>query len=99
MYAHELITSPVKVSTKWRFVSQFLAYVLVMIDFLADTLYFMWVGFGLTWKLGIAIQGGCMNIKEEIREDVAVLKVTGALMSGPEVSPFQDHIKKLVRMG
>jgi hypothetical protein len=40
-----------------------------------------------------------MNIKEEIREDVAVLKVTGALMSGPEVSPFQDHIKKLVRMG
>jgi anti-sigma B factor antagonist len=43
--------------------------------------------------------GGCMNIKEEIREDVAVLTVTGALMSGPEVAPFQEHIKKLIRDG
>ena len=40
-----------------------------------------------------------MNIKEEIREDVAILSVTGALMSGPEVAPFQDHIKRLVKDG
>ena len=40
-----------------------------------------------------------MNIKEEIRENVAVLSVTGNLMSGPEVSPFQDHCKRLVKDG
>lgn len=40
-----------------------------------------------------------MKISEEIRGDVAVLTVTGALMSGPEVAPFQDHIKKLIRDG
>ena len=55
----------------------------------------------MAWRenLGIVTYGGCMNIKEEIREDVAVLLVTGALMSGPEVAPFQEHIKKLVRDG
>ena len=40
-----------------------------------------------------------MNIKEEIRDNVAVLTVTGALMSGPEVGPFQDHVKRLVKDG
>ena len=40
-----------------------------------------------------------MKITEEIRGNVAVLTVTGALMSGPEVAPFQDHIKRLVRDG
>ena len=40
-----------------------------------------------------------MNIKEEIRGDVAVLTVSGSLMSGPEVGPFHDHIKKLVNDG
>jgi hypothetical protein len=36
-----------------------------------------------------------MNIKEEIRGDVAVLTVSGTLMSGPEVGLFHEHIKKL----
>ncbi len=40
-----------------------------------------------------------MRIKEEIREDVAVLTLSGALMSGPEVAPFQDHVKRLVKDG
>ena len=40
-----------------------------------------------------------MKIKEEIRGDVAVLTVSGTLMSGPEVGPFHDHIKKLVADG
>ena len=40
-----------------------------------------------------------MRIDEEIREDVAVLKVSGALMSGPDVAPFHDHIKRLVKDG
>lgn len=40
-----------------------------------------------------------MTIKEEIRGDVAVLTLTGTLMSGPEVSPFHDHIKRLVQDG
>ncbi len=40
-----------------------------------------------------------MKISEVIRGDVAVLTVTGALMSGPEVAPFQDHIKRLVKDG
>ncbi len=38
-----------------------------------------------------------MTIKEEIRGDVAVLEVRGALMSGPEVAPFHDHIKRLTK--
>ena len=37
----------------------------------------------------------CMRISEKIRGDVAVLTLSGELMSGPEVAPFQDHIKKL----
>ncbi|MDA0746885.1 MAG: STAS domain-containing protein [bacterium] len=40
-----------------------------------------------------------MKISEEIRDDVAVLTTTGALMSGPEVADFHDHIKKLVQDG
>ena len=40
-----------------------------------------------------------MRINEEIREDVAVLTIAGALMSGPDVSEFHDHIKKLSRDG
>jgi len=40
-----------------------------------------------------------MNIKEEIREDIAVLTVTGALMSGPDVAAFHDHIKRMVKDG
>jgi anti-sigma B factor antagonist len=40
-----------------------------------------------------------MKITEDIREDVAVLTVTGALMSGPEVAGFHDHIKKLIKDG
>lgn len=40
-----------------------------------------------------------MKIAEEIREDVAVLSVSGALMSGPEVSEFHEHIKRLVKDG
>ena len=37
-----------------------------------------------------------MRIDEEIRKDVAILKMGGALMSGPDVAPFHDHVKKLV---
>ena len=40
-----------------------------------------------------------MQIKEDIRGDVAVLTVKGALMSGPEVSGFHDHIKRLLKDG
>lgn len=40
-----------------------------------------------------------MNIAEEIRDDVAVLTVTGELMSGPEVASFHDHVKKLANTG
>jgi|GEM_PF-7105350 hypothetical protein len=40
-----------------------------------------------------------MNIKEEIKEDIAILTVTGDLMSGPDVLPFHTHIKKLVTDG
>jgi len=40
-----------------------------------------------------------MKVKEDIREDVAVLTVTGALMSGPDVAEFHDHIKRLVKDG
>ncbi len=37
-----------------------------------------------------------MTIKEEIKDDIAILTLTGDLMDGPEVSPFHAHIKKLV---
>ena len=40
-----------------------------------------------------------MRISEKIRGDVVVLTLSGELMSGPEVAPFQDHIKKLVNEG
>jgi len=40
-----------------------------------------------------------MKIREEIQIDVAVLTVSGPLMSGPDVSPFHDHIKKLALDG
>ena len=39
-----------------------------------------------------------MRIDEEIRDDVAVLRVSGALMSGPDVAPFHDHIKWLIKV-
>jgi len=37
-----------------------------------------------------------MRIKETIRNDVVILTITGNLMSGPDVAPFHDHIKRLV---
>jgi anti-sigma B factor antagonist len=40
-----------------------------------------------------------LKIDENVREDVAVLSVSGALMSGPEVSEFHEHIKRLVKDG
>ena len=40
-----------------------------------------------------------MKINEEIRDDVAILSVTGALMSGPEVADFHEHVKRLVQDG
>ena len=40
-----------------------------------------------------------MKIDEEIRDNVAILSVSGALMSGPEVSEFHEHIKRLVKDG
>ncbi len=42
---------------------------------------------------------GTMRIREDVRKDVAVLTVTGTLMSGPEVAPFHDHVKQLVERG
>jgi len=36
-----------------------------------------------------------MKIQEKIQIDVAILTVSGSLMSGPDVSPFHDHIRKL----
>lgn len=40
-----------------------------------------------------------MKISEKMRGSVAVLTLSGELMSGPEVAPFQDHIKKLASDG
>ena len=40
-----------------------------------------------------------MKIDEDIQGDVALLSVSGALMSGPEVSEFHEHIKRLVKDG
>ena len=37
-----------------------------------------------------------MKIREEIRDNVAVLTLSGNLMSGPEVAPFHDYIKRLI---
>ncbi len=40
-----------------------------------------------------------MTIKEESRNDVVVLALSGTLMSGPEVTPLHDRIKQLVEGG
>ena len=40
-----------------------------------------------------------MKIDEDIQGDVALLSVSGALMSGPEVSEFHEHVKRLVKDG
>ena len=40
-----------------------------------------------------------MKIKEQIRDDVVVLTISGPLMGGPEVAPFHDYVKKLVANG
>ena len=40
-----------------------------------------------------------MKIREEIRDNVAVLTLSGNLMSGPEVAPFHDYIKRLMLDG
>lgn len=40
-----------------------------------------------------------MKINEEMRDGVAVLTVSGALMSGPEVASFHEHIKTLAENG
>lgn len=40
-----------------------------------------------------------MNIKENVQGDVAVLRLTGTMMHGPEVAPFHDRIKALVEKG
>jgi anti-sigma B factor antagonist len=40
-----------------------------------------------------------MIIKEEIRLDVAVLKISGDLMDGPDVAKFRDHIRHLIKDG
>ena len=42
---------------------------------------------------------GGLKIDEEIRNGVAILSVSGALMSGPEVSEVHEHIKRLVKDG
>jgi anti-sigma B factor antagonist len=41
-------------------------------------------------------EGQAMTISEEIRGDVAVLVLRGNLLSGPDVTPFHDHIKELL---
>ena len=40
-----------------------------------------------------------MTIKEELRDDIAVLRITGQLMSGPEVQPFHQHIQRMILDG
>ena len=40
-----------------------------------------------------------MKIREDIKNEVAILTLSGSLMSGPDVSPFHDHIKKLALDG
>ena len=40
-----------------------------------------------------------MNLKEEIKDDIAIITLTGELMDGPDVMPFHDHIKQLVASG
>ena len=40
-----------------------------------------------------------MNLKEEIKDGIAIITLTGELMDGPDVLPFHDHIKQLVASG
>ena len=40
-----------------------------------------------------------MKIDETIQGKVAILTIHGALMSGPEVGAFHDHVKRLIRDG
>ncbi len=40
-----------------------------------------------------------MRIQEEIRDDVAVLTLSGSLMCGPDVRPLHDHIRRLAQQG
>lgn len=40
-----------------------------------------------------------MRIDEKIEGKVGVLTIHGALMSGPEVASFHDHVKRLVLDG
>ena len=40
-----------------------------------------------------------MNLREEIKDDIAIITLTGELMDGPDVMPFHDHIKQLVASG
>ncbi len=40
-----------------------------------------------------------MTINEEIWGDVAVLTVEGTLRCRPEVTPFHDRVKRLVKVG
>jgi anti-sigma B factor antagonist len=42
---------------------------------------------------------GAMHIDEQIRDDVAVLTVSKAVATGPDVAPFHDQVKGLVRDG
>lgn len=40
-----------------------------------------------------------MNLREEIKDDISIITLTGELMDGPDVMPFHDHIKQLVASG
>ena len=40
-----------------------------------------------------------MELREERRGDVAILSLSGRVMSGPDVFPFHDHIKGLAAEG
>ncbi len=40
-----------------------------------------------------------MNLREEIKDDIAIITLTGELIDGPDVLPFHDHIKQLVASG
>lgn len=40
-----------------------------------------------------------MNLKVEIKDDIAILTLAGELMDGPDVLPFHARIKQLVEDG
>jgi anti-sigma B factor antagonist len=44
-------------------------------------------------------KGDKMRIDESIQGSVGVLTIHGALMSGPEVSSFHDHVRRLILDG